>query len=161
MKMKQAADRIGKHENTVRNWARQFAEFLSPAPAKGEHRRFDDNDLRVLAFIGKLSDNGMQYEDIRNAVRRRLDEGSPFPPVLPAQTPSDGHGLITLPEMETRLALKDAEIQELQGRIEELRHQLDDYMKRTNQREERYIEQIGQLREEIGRLKAQLDSKRG
>src|SRR4051812_25634270 len=99
MKMKQVANRIGKHENTVRNWSRQFAEFLSPAPAKGEHRHFTDDDGRILGFITRLSDTGMQYEDIRSAIKRKLDEGTAFPPVLPSTAPTDIQGLIPLPEM--------------------------------------------------------------
>ncbi len=161
MKMKQVADRLGKHDNTIRKYAQQFAEFLSPAPAKGEHRIFTDEDLRVMAFICKLSDSGMKIAEITDAIRRKVEEGSPFPPVLPLFSPTDNQGLITLQEMDTRLALKDAELKEMLGRLEELRRQLVDQTERSRQEREAYVEQIAHLSEEIGRLKAELKAKQG
>jgi DNA-binding transcriptional MerR regulator len=161
MKMKQLADRLGKHENTVRNWSRQFAEFLSPAPAKGEHRHFDDHDVRVLGYISKLSDTAMPYEDIRSALRRKVDEGSQFPPVLPVAAIEAPKGLITQAEMESRLALKEAEIEKLHGRVEELRRELDDLKGRYKEAEVEHRVQLRELAQEIGRLQARLEAARG
>ncbi len=152
MKTKQVADRLGKHENTIRNYAQQFAEFLSAPPAKGEHRVFTDDDLRVLGFIGRLSDSGMRQDEIRDALKRKLDEGTPFPPILPTAPVSDSQSLVTVQELETQLARKDAELQELQGRVEELRIQVESHRKER----ENYLEMIKQLSEEIGALKAEL-----
>jgi DNA-binding transcriptional MerR regulator len=159
MKMKQVADRLGKHDNTIRKYAQQFAEFLSPAPAKGEHRIFTDEDLRVIAFISKLSDSGMKLAEVYDALKRKMDEGTPFPPVLPLLLPTDKQGLITVQEMDARLAYKDAELKELTGRLEELRKQLADLIERNRQEREAYVEQIARLSEEIGRLKAELIAK--
>lgn len=161
MRMKQVADRIGKHENTVRNWSRTFAEFLSPAPAKGEHRRFDDDDLRLLGFVAKLSDQNMSMEDIRAELKRKLEAGVPFPmvPIAPSAADdagSEATGLVPIGEVEVRLAAKDAEIAQLNARIEELRRQIGEISTRYNEREDRFFEEIGRLREEIGRLKAQV-----
>jgi DNA-binding transcriptional MerR regulator len=154
MKMKQVADRLGKHDNTIRNYAKQFAEFLSPAPAKGETRVFTDDDVRVLSFISRLSDSGMSIEEIRAALRRKFEEGTPFPPVLPALTPTEERGVITVQEMEMRLALKDNEINELRGRLEELRE-------RAQSERETYLDQIRKLSEDIGQLRAELRTRSG
>lgn len=158
MKIKQIADRIGKHENTIRNWAKQFAEFLSPAPVKGEHRNFIDEDLRRLSHISQLSDIGMSYEDIRLSIKQKVDEGSPFAPVLPTASASDVQGLITQTDMEARLTHKDAEIRELNVRLEEVRKRLNEEIMRQTEKDERHMQQMGRLYEEIGRLKMQLES---
>lgn len=170
MRTKQVADRLGKHENTVRNYAQQFAEFLSPAPPKGEYRDYTDDDVRVLHFVAQLSDKSMRIEDIKSTLRHRLDEGTSLPPVIPPVSPVEKQGLVTVPEMETQLALKDAQLRELQIRMEELRRELTEL--KTQQRQERtdhrdelsrisqqYMQQVVSLSEEIGRLKAELRAK--
>jgi DNA-binding transcriptional MerR regulator len=161
MRIQQVADRIGKHSNTVRNYARQFSAFLSPEPSKGDIRTFTDDDVRILAFISRLSDNGMPYEDITQALKRKLDEGTPFPPVLPPPPTSEPQGLITVAEMESKLATKDAKIAELEARVEELRKQIMGLVEqhREERREER--EEIGHLNQLIGELGAELKATRG
>ncbi|MCC7451977.1 MAG: MerR family transcriptional regulator [Anaerolineae bacterium] len=160
MKMKQVAERLGKHENTIRNYARQFAEFLSPEPQQGEHRVFTDDDMRILGFISRLSESGLKQNAIRDALKQKLTEGTPFPPILPTPPQSEPRGLITLQEMEVRLAAKDAELRELQGRIEELRRENAALREQQQREREAYLKQImelsSKLSEEIGRLKAEL-----
>ncbi len=156
MKMKQVADRIGKHDNTIRNYAKEFKDFLSAEPLKGEARIFTDDDVRILAFVSRLSDSGMSYDDIHEAVRRKLSEGSPFPPMIPAATPSESQGLIPLPEVEARLAQKDAQISQLEARLEEVRKQIEQNRQERREERETYTEQIGRLNQEIGELKAEL-----
>ncbi len=161
MKMKQVATRLGKHENTIRKYARQYAEFLSPAPDPGEHRIFTDDDIRVIAFISRLSDSGMQHDEILQSLKRKMDEGSPFPPVLPQPNASEAQALITLPEMEARLAVKDSKIKELEATIAELRRQHTELLEQQNKKEESYIERITRLSEEIGLLRAELKAVQG
>lgn len=167
MKTKQIAERLNKHENTIRNYAQQYAEFFSSMPAKGEHRTFTDDDLRVMGFIARLSDSGLRQDDIKVALRRRLDEGTPFPPVLPSGSPSDVKGLVTVAELEYQLAVKDTELREMQARIEELRKQIEQYQQERDNYVQQiahsgvaYMEHIARLSEEIGRLKAELSAKR-
>jgi DNA-binding transcriptional MerR regulator len=171
MKMKQIADRLGKHDNTIRNYARQYAEFLSSQPAKGEHRIFTDDDARIIAFISHLSDNGMRHEEIHQALKTKLAEGTPFQPLLPSVPPSEQQNLITVAEMEAQLAAKDSALKEAQVRLEELRRQLTEQAERQRQEREAYLQQIRQvsesymaqiarLSEEIGKLKAQIRTKK-
>ncbi len=161
MKMKQVADRIGKHDNTIRNYAKQFNEFLSPEPPKGEARIFTDDDVRILGFISRLSDSGMSYDDIREAVKRKFAEGTPFPPVLPAATPPETQGLITIQEMESQLALKNARIAEMEARLEELRKQIEQFRQERREEREIYTAEVGRLNQEIGELRAELKAVRG
>src|SRR5579859_2329741 len=154
MKTKQVADRLGKHENTVRNYAKDFGDFLSPAPAKGEHRTYTDNDLRILGHIARLSDAGMKQEEIHQALLRKFEEGSPFSPI--PLTPSTSTDLITVPEMEARIAAKDAELQMANARLEELRKQIENLVDRQDQERKYYLERITGLSQEIEELKAQL-----
>lgn len=156
MKMKQVAELIGKHDNTIRNYAKQFAAFLSPEPAKGETRIFSDDDVRVLAFISRLSDSGMSYTDIHEAVKRKASEGTPFPPVIMPSPREEAKGLITVPELEARLALKDAKIGELEARLEEIRSQVEQNRQERREEREAYTQEVGRLSQEIGELKAEL-----
>ena len=156
MRMKQVADRLGKHDNTIRNYAKEFKDFLSPEPARGEARIFTDDDVRVLAFISRLSDSAMSYDDIREAMRRKLTEGTPFPPVIPASPIVESKGLIPLPEVEAQLAKKDAQITQLEARLEELRKQIEQNRQERREEREIYTDQIGKLNQEIGELRSEL-----
>lgn len=156
MKMKQVCERLGKHDNTIRNYARMYAEFLSPAPGKGEHRTFSDDDLRILGYICRLADSGMRHGDIHESLKRKFEEGTPFPPVVPPAE-ADLQALVPMAEVELQLAQKDALLKEMQGRLEELRRQVEQH----KQERDSYMQQIIKLSEEIGKLRAQLeDSKR-
>src|SRR5579859_6260876 len=149
MRIGQAAEIIGKHENTIRNYAVRYAAFLSPQGAKGEHRNFTDDDVRVLSFISKLSDSGMDHTAIVQAIRQRLDDKRPFPPIQPVSSESDSRALVPVAEMESRVAAVTAELREANGRLEELRRQ-------TEQRDRMQLTEIARLNQEIGQLKAQL-----
>lgn len=160
MKMKQIADRIGKHDNTVRNYAKQFAEFLSPEPPKGESRIFTDSDLRILGFVSRLSDSGMSYDEINQALKRKMSEGSPFPPILPIASSAETQGLITIAEAESRLVIKDAKIAELEARLEELRKQIEQFREERREERDAYTDQVGKLNQIIGGLQAELKALR-
>jgi DNA-binding transcriptional MerR regulator len=56
--------------NTIRTWAAEFAEFLSPQanPQKGQTRVFNEADGRVLALVGAMRADGAFYEQIRAAL---------------------------------------------------------------------------------------------
>lgn len=57
---------FGIARETVRNWSREFAQYLSKeaTPGKGKHRAFSENDMRVFALVAELKRQGMSHEDI-------------------------------------------------------------------------------------------------
>jgi DNA-binding transcriptional MerR regulator len=185
MRMKQVADRLNKHDNTLRNWADWYAEFLSPAPPKGEVRHFTDDDFRVLAFVNDLSDKGLNKAAIHEALKEKQNSGTPYPPVNPALLVDDEPGqdvevALMLREAQTQLAIKEAEVQKLSAQVSELRDRLDyikdmhesdraEFNKRYDELMERYMnlsERLGSKHSaelvntalEIGQLRQQVQS---
>lgn len=61
------AKRFGVNPQTVRQWAAQFAPFLSMSanPDKGETRLFDEDDLRVFALIAYMRGKGASFDEIQ------------------------------------------------------------------------------------------------
>ncbi len=129
---------FNRDEQTIRNWAKEFAEFLSPManPQKGRSRTFTEDDMRVFDLVAKLKDEGKQYVDIHTSLKsgQRGD--------LPVVSPDELRAL-TVGQIERRLSL---EIQHLKGDLAEAREQLKELVdvKAHNARLEERIE----LREE-------------
>lgn len=57
-------------DQTVKNWAREFASHLSPTsqPGDGKRRTFTTEDLAVFALVHSYGSKGMNYEDAQAAL---------------------------------------------------------------------------------------------
>lgn len=154
MKVRQAADLIRKHPNTLRNYLERFPEYFSVQPDKGKQRHLTDDDVRVLAFIVRLSDSGMDQNAIGDALAQKQAAGSPFPPVTPPPPEADSPALVPVLEMERRVAEAHAEVRELQGRLDEMRLHLTEQTESFRQREQQLMDEINRLNREIGGLLA-------
>lgn len=68
MKVKAIADKLQVTPSTVRNWCREFSEFLSPtaAPGAGVVRSFNESDFAVLASVASWKSSGAVYSQIRD-----------------------------------------------------------------------------------------------
>lgn len=66
MKPTAVAAALGIAESTVRKYAGEYAEFLSPAGAggSGKHRDFSDHDARVLKLVRDMRAENTSQEDI-------------------------------------------------------------------------------------------------
>lgn len=55
---------------TIRNWAREFARYLSvnANPDEGRTRIFTEEDMQVLDLVAQMKSQGKQYEDIHAAL---------------------------------------------------------------------------------------------
>ena len=55
---------------TVRNWANEFAAYLSVVgnPPKGRQRRFTDEDLAVFSLIAEMKNRGATFDEIHAAL---------------------------------------------------------------------------------------------
>ena len=55
---------------TVRNWTREFARYLSVTanPETGRTRLFTDEDLKVLDLVNTMRNDNKSYEDIHVAL---------------------------------------------------------------------------------------------
>lgn len=83
------AKRLHISAATVRNYAREFGDHLSPSatPPPGETRQFTDEDLQVLATARAMLAEGLSYEEVRERLAQgvHLVEVEP-PPEAPQQT---------------------------------------------------------------------------
>ena len=103
---------------TVRTWADEFNDYLSPAatPGKGKHRLFSNDDMRVFAYIADRKEDGATFEDIHLGLRsgERGDE-----PVLQA---SEMEAIVS-GEIEKRLS---TQVDHLYNTIERMRRERDE-----------------------------------
>lgn len=61
---------------TLRRWADEFADFLSPeanSEAGRSHRRYTDQDVAVLGTVKELMNDGMTYEQVRRQLAFRVN----------------------------------------------------------------------------------------
>lgn len=77
----QVARRANAHPNSIRNWAREYAEFLSP-PGNAGRRLFTDEDMQVLCAVAALRKSGMPPGEVAERLR------NPQPPIVDAYSAS-------------------------------------------------------------------------
>ena len=148
---------FGVSDETVRTWANQFDEFLSPLanPGKGRHRIFTYDDLSVFALVAELKAKGMTYADVSAALQN--GERGDVPEI-----PTD------IDMLQTTIQLDDAsqKVKQLQSLIQQSREEIIRLQTLLEERD-RQIEQlrtdqgkVEKLYEQIGRLKALLEIER-
>ena len=64
--VKEVADYLGKHPNTIRQWTKDYADFLSPSaiPTPGKERRFAEDDMAILWTVAVLKSEGKHTVDV-------------------------------------------------------------------------------------------------
>ena len=123
------AKQVGVPPSTLRLWAKQYAEFLSPGanPASGEERRFTAGDIETLKAVAQLRHNGMLPADIANRLRNNPAAGvqdAPGQGAAPLQvhTPTEpGHDAIQTFLARTETADKLTDIDRRLERVESQR----------------------------------------
>lgn len=67
----QVADLFGVSSTTVRNWAGEFKDYLSPTaqPSGGGRYLFTEDDVRVFALAHLGVQRGMDYESIHRELK--------------------------------------------------------------------------------------------
>jgi DNA-binding transcriptional MerR regulator len=138
---------------TAKNWAKEFAPFLSPAANPGENRQrvYNMDDLRVFSLVYESRNAGKHYDEIRVA----LANGS--------------RGDIPQFEADSLApaGVKNREIAILQAQVADLERQVDNARmssavdRALREKAERELEtakaEIARLNREIGRLEASKD----
>jgi len=125
---KQAANRAGIGVSTVRHYAREWSDYLSPSatPEAGETRQYTEDDIAVFRTIKTLRDQGANTEDIKAA----LDAGDRYEPLTPPPTEADIPQEANQAENRPDRALATVELLErfvkpYQDRIDALEAKLD------------------------------------
>lgn len=128
---------------TLANWCSQFEEYLSPTanPPQGAHRRFTEDDIRVLRLVHRQKRAGMTYESIHASLAMGQRDELPEHIDTTAITPPTG----------AILALQ-SRVQELEETIETLKTERDKAIGRSD-----YLERLAEdLRQEVARLNREL-----
>lgn len=125
---KEVTERLGVSSATLRRWSDTFTDFLSPTAGKSitetggpAQRRYNDQDVIVLATVKRLLDDGNTYEE----VARKLPESilsdvvahNAQMPVPLTEAPTSG-SLVALEAYREAIAGKDQTIQALQHALE-------------------------------------------
>lgn len=119
-------------DQTVKNWARQFASHLSPTaqPGDGKRRTFTTDDLTVFALVHSYIGKGMNYEDAQAALiaGQRGSIPSDFSELATVAAPP-----ALLERLREEISLRDRMIESLKtdrdkrlGQLELLEKQLQD-----------------------------------
>lgn len=131
-KPSEAAKACNTSVNTIRNWCRAYAAFLSPgASGEGGQRTLTGKDLNTLQYIAQLRAENLQYP----AILQRLQETSigdveTFIPLQHPPMPSTAitEGLQPAPEyflmVERRLETLEAAKRDDQATIEKLNYRI-------------------------------------
>ena len=104
---------------TIRNWAKEFARYLSVTanPESGRTRLFGDDDLKVLDLVNKMRNENKSYDEIHATLATgQRGTGSPF-------TPEEVRALVG-GEMEKQLSM---EILMLRRQLANAEDQLKDH----------------------------------
>lgn len=136
---KDAEKWLGVSGQTIRNWTKEFSQWLNEAarPSSGRRRIFLDDDLRVLSLVHHMTSRGMSYAEVHAALGN--GERGDVPDEVEAEeapTAFDGWDKIVKLKEERDIAL---------GKITQLQVE-----------NERYAQQVGALRQQIDALNRQL-----
>lgn len=155
---RQTAALFGVSLETIRNWAYEFSQYLSPTanPGKGKHRMYSQDDLDVFALANELKKQGMTYADIHVALQNG-QRG--YPPNL---APDEVQAIV-VNEQERRLS---TEIEVLQRTVVQLKRELDEAEAKVKRADEIWAANIRletlttTQQQRIDELKEQLDKAR-
>jgi len=144
---------------TVRIWAAEFAEYLSPGatPEKGQQRNFSDEDMTVFALVHDVKQRGGTYENahvqLKNGQRGEIPSRTTPVPSEPEVNLTSLRSQLTRLSDQLEIAMKERDdLKIVVAQEKALRQRAD----------EQYAEaqhKIDELNQEIGRLKASLTMK--
>jgi DNA-binding transcriptional MerR regulator len=137
---------------TVRNWTREFARYLSATanPEAGRTRLYTDDDLKVFDLVYRMRDENRSYEDIHASLLAGERGNSP------AVSPEEVRAIIT-GEVERQLSL-EINILRKQLSLAEDRLKEFDVLKENNIRLQTELDAEKRRAEEINnQLKAAMD----
>jgi len=153
-------------DETVRAWAREFSDYLSPLanPGTGRHRLFNLDDMRVFALVSEMKGKGLTFADIH--VSLAAGERGQFPPGGADQPIVNYDTSLLLDharqEIDQLKAAQQASRNEnirLQTRLEEREKRIAELESDHNQRDEvnALHERLEKLQREMGKLEAMIE----
>lgn len=136
---------------TSRQWAIEFADYLSAGAQGGEGRRrdFNDDDLEVFALIHEMRKRGLQYDDVKAALDNGQRGEIPDMPTVLTAGDEKRQVLMLRQKIETlQIQRNDLKVSNsrLEGENAVLREKLD-----------RAEQEIRDLYRQVGKLEGKLD----
>lgn len=125
----QVASLFNTARETIRNWAIEFENELSPTanPGEGRQRSFVETDLEVLALVSEMKGQGKLYADIHaslaNGSRGMLP--ADVSAIVPADTPKPNQLAAKVHFLEAQLAAVQESDHRNKAQIELLTRQLE------------------------------------
>lgn len=143
------------HE-TVKNWTREFADFLSvgATPPAGQRRAFTEDDLRVFAVISEQKKRGLTYADIHASLKAGQRGDVPQPTALDRLPPVVQDMIVRLrdelADLRAQLDAEKAKTNKALGHAEAIERVLKEQLAEKERR-------IFELIEENARLKTKAE----
>lgn len=115
--------------STIRNWAREFADYLSPTanPPAGQERKFTDQDGQVFALVAAMRQNNAGYETIHAALSSGERGLWPPPGITEDEDESEdtpGSALVT--QLTIKLGHLEGQLEATGEERDHLRNQLEE-----------------------------------
>jgi DNA-binding transcriptional MerR regulator len=149
LKTGELAKRLGCHENTIRAWADEFQEFMTPG-ALAPKRKFTPEDGDVLATVAVMRAEYAPFAAIHKALAAGRRETLPPLPTPEEESARASIQLVAMPEYTRVLDLLRSKEIELERVISERDKALAD--------KDAANQQIADLRGEIGELRGRLEA---
>lgn len=161
---------------TVRRWASEYERFLSPGanPRRGDTRRFDTHDQRVMLLVAELRQAGLDSDAILERLEsERSQDYAGLPTLPPGWGDNDtittelaaarAHEITRTAVLQTQLEYTQQALQQAQERAEALERDLQDAhddQTATEAARQALALELANVRGEVEALKARLDSYR-
>lgn len=135
MKPATVAAMIGVAESTLRRYANDYGEYLSPTGAGGgrKHRDFTEHDVRVLKLIADMKAERTSDEDIDVTLRSLESTGWERLPALDENARSIMPAPGALLEAHKQRDVLEHEVKLLRERIDHIEQQADAERQRAQQ----------------------------
>jgi DNA-binding transcriptional MerR regulator len=105
---------------TVRTWADEFEQFLSPLakPGTGRHRIFNTADLHVFALVAEMKEKGFTYSDIHASL---LNDTRGIIPEMAIERAQEVEMAIQLDDAQSRIIALETERDTVLAKFQGLR----------------------------------------
>lgn len=165
MKTGELAALLDVSTSSIKTWAQEFGDFLSPRAQGGSqlHRFFDDQDARIMGHIADLRKQNVSWDDIRANLSRLEETNWQDLPDLPNAPPGVGpvpmmptQAAETAIEQQQQLFLKELAWRD--DRIDALEEELDSERAAHNETRQELTDQLITAKGELGELHGKLET---
>jgi len=159
---KEVAKRFGVSVGTVRAWQRNFASWLEVEKqqyggGRRQATRYSDSDLKVFVIVDRLTDEGLNYDDIREVMDEELEsQAYEVPEAPPEEEVKDKEPGVSLAKYSAVVA----SLQRAEGTLEARTEERDFLRERLTVLEESQAKERERLQDRIDTLEEKLDEER-